>query len=77
MYNIIDVLCFFFDELSLFFKLIYLKVIDIFIFDIGVMKIVERSLNLEFFVVGEYCFNLYNLYGGFICMVVEMCKKLK
>ncbi|XP_068678695.1 F-box/LRR-repeat protein 15-like [Montipora foliosa] len=77
LYNITDVLCLSPDELSPFPKLTHLKVIDTSISDIGVTKIVERSPNLESLVVGEHCFNPYNLHGGFICTVAETCKKLK
>lgn len=72
-YNVIDVLIFIFEDFKLFFSFFFLKVIDIFIFDIGIVKIVEKSLNLEMFIVGEYCFNFYNVYGGFIFIIVEIC----
>ena len=77
LYNITDVLCLSPDELNPFPKLVSLKVIDTSISDIGIAKIAEKSPNLESVVVGEHCFNPYNLHGGFIFTVAEKCKNLK
>lgn len=76
-YNITDVLCFFSDELQPFPNLSYLKVIDASISDLGITEIAEKSPYLQTLIVGEHCFNPYNIHGTFVSTVGKKCKKLK
>ena len=77
LYNITDVLCYSPEELKPFPKLTYLKVIDTSISDNGIAKIAEKSANLETLIVGEHCFNPYNIHGVFISTITKSCQKLK
>ena len=77
LYNMTDVLCYSPDELKPFPNLFYLKVIDTSISDMGIAKIAEKSPNLETLIVGEHCFNPYNIHGSFIPTIAERCQKLK
>ena len=77
LYNITDVLCYSPDELNPFPNLSYLKVIDTSISDNGIAKIAEKSPNIETLIVGEHCFNPYNIHGSFIPTIAKTCRKLK
>lgn len=77
LYNITDALCFSPNELLPLPNLSYLKIIDTSISDVGIAKIAENSSNLENLIVGEHCFNPYNIHGAFISTITEKCKKLK
>ena len=77
LYNVTDVLCFSPEELKPFSNLTYLKVIDTSISDVGIAKIAEKSPNLETLIVGEHCFNPFNIHGVFISTIAESCQKLK
>ena len=77
LYNITDVLTLLPEDLKPFPNLSYLKVIDTSISDIGIAKIAEKSPNLETLIVGEHCFNPYNIHGSFISTIAETCHRLK
>ena len=77
LYNITDVLTLSPEDLRPFPNLSYLKLIDTSISDVGVAKITEKSPNLKTLIVGEHCFNPYNIHGGFIPTIAETCQKLK
>ena len=77
LYNITDVLTLLPEDLKPFPNLSYLKVIDTSISDIGIAKIAEKSPNLQTLIVGEHCFNPYNIHGSFISTIAETCHRLK
>lgn len=77
LYSITDVLTLSPEDLKPFPNLSYLKLIDTSISDIGVAKIAEKSPNLQTLIVGEHCFNPYNIHGGFIPTIAETCQKLR
>lgn len=77
LYSITDVLTLLPEEIKPFPNLSYLKVIDTSISDIGIARIAEKSPNLETLIVGEHCFNPYNIHGSFISTITETCRRLK
>lgn len=77
LYNVSDVLCFSPEELKPFPNLKYLKVIDTSVSDVGIAKIAEKSPSLETLIVGEHCFNPFNIHGMFISTIAERCQKLQ
>ncbi|XP_022781457.1 F-box/LRR-repeat protein 20-like [Stylophora pistillata] len=77
LYSITDVLTLSPEDLKPFPNLSFLKMIDTSISDVGVAKIAEKSPNLQTLIVGEHCFNPYNIHGGFIPTIAETCQKLR
>lgn len=51
--------------------------IDTSISDLGITEIAEKSPYLQTLIVGEHCFNPYNIHGTFVSTVGKKMQKIE